>query len=198
MSTITILLLTLTWIVGVCVRVYRQARFFQIEEYMNLRYLRWWVHKRERVIVNRAVVAAFVGGVLAFFLSEAPDSILPAIIGLIASIIALIPPDEGEIKKPFRRTQRATRLLGTAFVLVAILMFITVLGIINADIDIELAVIALMVSGLVLFTAAPTLLVLANLLMFPVEGYLRGQFVKRAKGVIADIHPKVIGITGSP
>ena len=37
-------------------------------------------------------------------------------ITIIAGLIAGVPPAEGEIKKKFNRTQRVTRIIGTAFV----------------------------------------------------------------------------------
>ena len=36
-----ILIITLIWLAGTCLRIYRMARFYQIEEYMSLRFLRW-------------------------------------------------------------------------------------------------------------------------------------------------------------
>ena len=41
MNTLFLLIITLIWLVGTCLRIYRQARFYQIEEYMSARYLRW-------------------------------------------------------------------------------------------------------------------------------------------------------------
>jgi hypothetical protein len=34
------------WLIGAWIRVCRQARFYQIEEYMSLRYLRWIAARR--------------------------------------------------------------------------------------------------------------------------------------------------------
>jgi hypothetical protein len=42
------LIVSLVWLAGGLVRIYQQARFFQIEEYMNGRYWRWLLHHPDR------------------------------------------------------------------------------------------------------------------------------------------------------
>ncbi len=181
---------------GTAARIYKQARFFQIEEYMNMRYLRWWLAERSRFAPSRPLVATFVGAILAFFLSEAPDSPLPAIIGAIAALVAVWPPDEGEIKKPFRRTQRATRLLAGAFGAALLVWGLALL--LAARIEpYELQVLAVMLVGLVLLLAAPLFLVTGNIIMSPVERFMRQRFIASAKAVMQQVQPAVIGITGS-
>jgi UDP-N-acetylmuramoyl-tripeptide--D-alanyl-D-alanine ligase len=186
------------WLIGAWLRVYRQARFFQIEEYMNGRYVRWWLKDTERVLPRRPLVAFGLGAVLAFFLSEAPGSPLPAIIALIAAVAAVWPPDQGEIKKAFNRTGRATRILAAAFAVALVdyalyAVFIALVGIA----DYELQVIALAGPGLLVFLSAPLFLVVGNVLMTPVEALLRRRYIQSARAVLAAIQPRVIGITGS-
>ncbi|MEQ8677630.1 MAG: UDP-N-acetylmuramoyl-tripeptide--D-alanyl-D-alanine ligase [Aggregatilineales bacterium] len=198
MQNALLLLLIVVWTGGTLLRIYKQARFYQIEEYMNVRYLRWWLAKRERWVPNRPFWVTFVGCVLAFFLSESPGSILPVIIGIVATLVAVYPPDEGEIKKAFRRTERATRLLVTSS-LVAIIVFViltTLISNLKFD-DIELNVVALMLVGLIGFLGAPLWLIAGNILMTPVEGFLRQRFINSARRVMANTQPTVIGITGS-
>lgn len=187
------------WLIGACVRVYRQARFYQIEEYSAGRYLRWILRTRTRWLPSRTAGAWFIGAALSFMFSEAPDGGLPALIGIISAIIAVIPPAEGEIKKAFRATARAKRLLATAFTLSALmiiggaLIVVTVL----ADAAPEIRVIAVDAIGFLTFISAPLLLVIANALMTPVEAAFRGRFIAQARRVLDAVHPTVIGITGS-
>ena len=112
-----IVLILVIWIGGALMRVYRQARFYQIEEYMSARYARWIAAERTRSLPTRATVGWFIGSAMLLILTEAPDSFMPGVIGIVSALIAVYPPDEGEIKKVFRPTPRAKRLLGAAVVL---------------------------------------------------------------------------------
>ncbi len=198
MQSLFLVALMVVWLGGAVWRVYKQARFYQIEEYKSNRYLRWWLRECERVIPARALGAVVVGVALAVVFSESPESILPALVGIGASMVAVWPPDEGEIKKAFNPTQRARRLLGASFLVTALMLAVWVAVVSAVSIqDYELQVVGVMLVGLVVFIAVPLWLALGNLLMTPVEGYLRGRFVANARGIMADLQPRVIGITGS-
>src|SRR4051812_38191584 len=128
MSNVLILIITLIWVAGTCLRIYRQARFYQIEEYMSVRYLRWLFADRDRWLPTRPTLAGVIGALMAIVLSEG-GSLIPTVIAILAALYASYPPDEGEIKKKFRATIRAKRLLGTSFVvasLIALLAFLIV------------------------------------------------------------------------
>lgn len=196
MIDLLIVAIALIWGIGTCVRVYRLARFYQIEEYMSGRFLRWLFAARARWLPTRPAAAWGIGSAFAF-LSEAPESILPGIIGAIAALIAVYPPDEGEIKKPFRATARAKRMLGAAFAVTALLMLAALLLILNSGLNDELHVIAVGLAGLIAFLLAPVILIAGNLLMTPVEATMRRRFIGQAKGVLAEVNPVVVGITGS-
>ncbi|MBC8100843.1 MAG: hypothetical protein H7Y11_15495, partial [Armatimonadetes bacterium] len=99
----------LLWLVGAGVRLYRQLRFYQMEEYKAGRYLRWMTSDRARWLPARPIIAALLGGVLAVMFSEG-GTLLPTVIASGAAVAGSIPPSEGEIKKPLRRTPRAIRL----------------------------------------------------------------------------------------
>ncbi|MBE2272403.1 MAG: UDP-N-acetylmuramoyl-tripeptide--D-alanyl-D-alanine ligase [Anaerolinea sp.] len=191
-----ILIIAAIWLAGTCVRIYRQARFYQIEEYMSGRYLRWLFAKRNRWLPTRPLAAGLIGSAFAF-LSEAPDSPLPAIILIIAALIAVYPPDEGEVKKKFRATDRAKRMLGAAFVVTAALTVIAYALITGNVSDSDFRAILTGLAGLVIFLCAPLWLIAGNLLMTPVEAFFRQRFIRRAERVLADLNPTVIGITGS-
>lgn len=198
MQTLFLILIILAWLVGGLLRIYRQARFYQIEEYKSGRYLRWWLAKRDRWLLQRPLMAFLIGGALAFFLSEASESPLPGIIVLAATIIAVWPPKEGEVKKPFRRTERATRLLGASFCVAAfdLGLYVWLASRLKLD-DYALQVLAMMFTGLVMYLTVPLILAGGNLLMMPVEAALRRMFIARARVVMARVQPVVVGITGS-
>jgi UDP-N-acetylmuramoyl-tripeptide--D-alanyl-D-alanine ligase len=194
-----IFFIALVWLMGTCFRVYKQARFFQIEEYMGGRYLRWTFARRERWLPKRPVMAWIGAGVIGFVLSEAPGDVLLTIIGIISAMIAVWPPDEGEIKKAFRPTPRAKRMLGAVFVVAVFELVVLLFTLSKLPIP-EMVPIRFGVYGFVglfLFLSAPFILVFGNWLMTPVETFFRRQFINRARAVLDDVQPKVIGITGS-
>ncbi|MBK8025591.1 MAG: UDP-N-acetylmuramoyl-tripeptide--D-alanyl-D-alanine ligase [Chloroflexi bacterium] len=188
-------LLTLVWFGGAAANAYRQARFFQIEEYMNRRYLRWMIAQRERWLPRRPSLAWLIGSVLAFALGESPGSALPSLILIAAAAAAVAPPRAAEIKKAFRATSRARRLLAVTFVLVAVMGIASLT--VAAGLPDRFRPLILAALGFTGFVAAPLLLVLANLLLAPVEAAMRRRFVQRARKALNEVNPTVIGITGS-
>lgn len=199
MLNVFLLLIGLVWLVGACLRVYRQARFYQIEEYMSLRYARWLFAVRSRWLPSRPTLAFVLGTVIGFMMSESPDAILPAVIGLVSAGIAAYPPAELEVKKKFRATARAKRLLGTAFALEIVLVLAGLWLISRVDIahSRQILVIAVAALGFAVFFAAPFMLIIANVLMMPVEAWMRRGFIQKARRVLDEVHPLVIGVTGS-
>lgn len=185
------------WLGGTWLRVYRQAQFYQIEEYKSGRYVRWLLDQRSRWLPGRPVVAAVVGIGLGLLLGEAPGSILPGVIGLLAAGVAVWQPAPAEVKKPFKATARARRLLAAAFVVAALLLAVY-LWLISLVLTSEmLAGARVMLAGALLFLSAPGCLIIGNLLMTPVEALFRRRFVAQARAILERVHPTVIGITGS-
>lgn len=188
------------WTIGALLRIYRQARFYQIEEYMSLRYLRWLFSERTRWLPNRPLALAFLGFAIPWTMEGVPGQIsfTSYIVASIAALIGVWPPNEGEIKKAFVRTQRATRMLGAAFVFTIILALVGLflvnnIGISNDDLNAG----AMGIAGLFIFLISPFLLILGNHAMSPVEAAIRQRYITQAEGVIEAIRPKIIGITGS-
>ncbi|MBZ0276509.1 MAG: UDP-N-acetylmuramoyl-tripeptide--D-alanyl-D-alanine ligase [Anaerolineae bacterium] len=190
------IIIGLIWLAGAGLRIYRQAHYYQIEEYKSLRYLRWLAGRRERWLPGRAAAAWVLGVGIGLLLGESPGSILPGMVGLIAAGIAIWPPRAAEVKKPFRATSRAKRLLATAFVTALILMLVW-LGVFGGQSRSTFGAAVVMTGGMLLFLAAPLLLILGNILMTPVEGLLRRRFIGQARAILERVSPTVIGITGS-
>jgi len=195
MSDLLLALLALVWLAGICLRIYRQARFYQIEEYMSARYLRWLMSQRSRWLPLRPAIAGVVGSALLILLADSAPVIQFAL-ALITVLAAIWPPPEGEIKKGFRATPRARRMLAAAFAAAGMIMILALLiSGRSAVVDLRAAVLTAL--GLIAFLLAPLLLIVGNLLMTPVEALGRRRFIARARGVLAEVNPVIIGITGS-
>ncbi|NWF71243.1 MAG: UDP-N-acetylmuramoyl-tripeptide--D-alanyl-D-alanine ligase [Chloroflexi bacterium] len=196
--TVLLFLILLVWLIGACLRIVRQARFYQIEEYMSGRYLRWLLAQRYRWLPGRPFLAWFVGAGLAFFLAEAPGSPLPAIIALLAAGIGAYPERDKEVKKALKFTDRVKRMLAAAFVLAVALALAGAALVLSLPTDSpEIPAVIAASMGFALVIAAPLLLVTGNLLMTPVEALLRARFEAQARAVLAEANLTVIGITGS-
>lgn len=192
--------LTLIWLGGVLLRVWQQARFFQIEEYKSGRYLRWLLARPTRWLMWRALI--FVG--VAYLISLALDfagqdtEALYVLVWGAAAILSVLPEPPKEVKKQFRLTQRAIRLLITAFGLAVLVVVGSAVVIGELVKDSETKRYAMItVIGLITFHLCPLFLSLANQIMYPVEAAFRALFVRRAARTLRQKNPVVIGITGS-
>lgn len=177
-------------------RVYRLARFHQMEEYKFNRFARWWVAKQERVFPRRAVGVGIVTAGLCVVMGEG-GALLPTLIALAGGIVAGWLPAEGEIKKAYVRTPRATRLLVSAWVIEAILAVVLIFVAAHAVESDGLRIGLAAVVGLGIWSLSPVWLILGNLAMWPVEESSRQRFVRMARATIQRINPTVVGITGS-
>jgi UDP-N-acetylmuramoyl-tripeptide--D-alanyl-D-alanine ligase len=193
-STIFAILIAVLWLIGTSHRIYRQARFFQIEEYMNLRYLRWLGKSPHQWLVRRPLIAGASGLVIGLFVGDTIWVTGGLLIAL--TLITVYPTPLGEVKKGFTRTQRATRLLATAFITVALLAWIITTQTQQIASD-DLRLVSLYGLGFLLWFIAPIMLVIANVLMIPVEEAIRAGYRRQARQKLAQIRPTVIGITGS-
>ncbi|MBZ0302506.1 MAG: UDP-N-acetylmuramoyl-tripeptide--D-alanyl-D-alanine ligase [Anaerolineae bacterium] len=187
----------LVWLAAALYRIVEQARYFQIEEYQNARYLRWLFMQRPRWLPNRPTGVVIVGLALTVLMAEAPGVLLPGMLGILIAVAAGWPARQREVKKPLRLTPRVKRLLSTAFLLAALAAGLAY-GVIGAVPDLPplpFAVAAL--TGFGLFLLVPLLLVAANIFIQPVEALIRQRFIRQARRVLDEVQPVVIGITGS-
>ncbi len=189
-------LASLVWLAGCCHRLYGQAHFLQLEEYESGRYLRWLADRGSRWLPGRPLKASLLGSALLLLFAEAPDTPLPALLTLPVAILANWPQTRGEVKKGFRVTWRARRLLVVAWVLALLLglLLMAATGDPGAGL---LQPFLVTTAGLLLVLLAPLMLVGANLLLRPVESLLRRRFVARARTTLVEAGPAIIGITGS-
>jgi UDP-N-acetylmuramoyl-tripeptide--D-alanyl-D-alanine ligase len=177
-------------------RQHRLLHLLQLEHYENAR-LRLWLRRRGERWQPRELVAAtalFAGAVAA----QAAGSVWAsgALLLLTTPLAALGVADwRREAVKPLIFTGRARRLLRlTVFppaLLVVAALRIAILGPSTASLGILLAV------ALALLALAPETLLVANVLLRPVQRGINNRYVSRARTILRRLDPTVIGITGS-
>ena len=192
--------LILLWLAGIILRIWHLARFFQLEGYESARFLRWLVNKPQRTIMWRALVFAGVASVVSLALNWFGQDTEPLYLAIwgVAGLLGVWPEPPKEVKQTFKLTQRATRLLITAFAVAVIALIgaeVTLIATFDLSDRTNFAVITFI--GLVIFHLAPLALPLANLIMYPVETLFRRMFRARARRNLKQAGPVVVGITGS-
>lgn len=196
MSEIPLAVLAATWLCGAALRIYQQARFYQIEEYSSGRYLRWALRAWTRLLPARPLTVWLLGLAIGGLLSEAPDSPLPQSVAIIAAVIAVIPPRQGEVKQRFAATPRMKRLLAGAWLAGAAAFAAAI----NMNLPPSAPLIRLTATsaiGFAVFSLAPLWLVAGNMIMRPLESAFRRRYLRQAADILEAIDPKIIGITGS-
>lgn len=178
-------LVCLIWLAGTWLRLRQQARFYQIEEYMSRRYLRWLLSARARCLPLRQILAALLGMALTSLVENPHDSLAGSFFAL-ATVYAR---RERKIKKPLVMTARVKRILAVAHILCAL----PIVGVWAAGAQMPVIIGA----GLAVWLLTPLWLVLSNWLLVPLDALLRRRFLRQAAHVLAQTQPKIIGITGS-
>jgi UDP-N-acetylmuramoyl-tripeptide--D-alanyl-D-alanine ligase len=193
-------ILIVLWLAGIILRVWRLARFFQIEGYESRRYLRWLIAKPQRYVMWRALVFAGVAGLISLALNWFGQDTEAVYLGVwgVAAVLGVWPEPLKEIKQKFKLTQRAARLLIMAFALAVIALIgseVALDAVFQTEERTRFAIITGV--GLVIYHLAALILPLANVILYPVEAGFRRMFVGRARRNLSKAGPVVIGITGS-
>ena len=179
-------------------RLHVLLHLFQLEHYEPAR-LRVWVARRgERVhareLIGIGVVSGLMVGAAA---ADAPGVVLG--IGFAAGVTGLrigVNTLRRDQIKPLVFTARATRIYGLALLLLVAAAVAVSIAVI-AGLDPLPAAAAGVVIAFAAYLLAPELLVLANLLVKPVQAMDNRRFVTRARKRLAEVDPLVVGITGS-
>lgn len=196
MSELPILLIAALWGALTALRIYRLARFYQIDEYKSNRFARWWLARRERVLPQRALSVMLGAAVLAVLFSEG-GPLLPALILLAAAPLAAYTPPDREVKKKFVPTPRARRILAAAVILALAALFSVVFTATLLAQSLRFSLMTAALFGFIVWLLAPVWLMLGNIAMTPVEFAYRRAYIRQARAIMQRINPTVIGITGS-
>ena len=204
--------LALLWQIYVARQLIRLLNIHQIEEYQNARFWRWMRAVPERM-ANDHQAYICLGLVVFWWLAGLIFPQLWALVVLsgisaVLPVVLVLRMGTAQAKKPLVYTARAKRLLSTAITISALLALALAGGLWLAfqppigfqPSRITFAWDAFLLLGLgFLSQGAVTALVLmlANVVMFPVEAQVRQYYLRQARAKLAQIHSKVIGITGS-
>ncbi len=204
--------LALLWQVYVARQLTRLLNIHQIEEYQNARFWRWVLAVPRRLIdVQHARVGLGLALLWVLAWLVLPQVWIFALLGALSAafpIVLALGVEDVQAKKPLVYTARAKRLLTTALVLSTLFSVGLAIGLwfaFQPPMGWQLARITfawgtLLALGLSVLNArgvTALVLMLANLVMFPVEAQVRGYYLRQAKAKLARLHPRVIGITGS-
>lgn len=195
-------LLALAWWLASCWRLYRLARFFQLEGYDRARFIRWInTNPAERTYNMRIVSVLLVYSVSVLILSRLdvepqPASSLVLLLSALALIAILLRTSQREVKQVFTRTQRAVRLVVTSFVVAGVLLLIGLIVIVPL-VHSPFTAAGITAMGIVVFVIVPLALPIANVVMYPVEAAFRQVYLRNARTALQRANPTVIAITGS-
>ncbi len=204
--------LALFWQVYTARWLIRLLNIHQIEEYQNGRFWRWVLGARSRTLDGLQMLASL--GLVALWVIAGVVSAPLWVFVLLAALSAAAPValalriEAVQAKKPLVYTARARRLL-TATIVLALLFAVglaTVLWFafspsgafqVAASTYFWAAALVLVLGALTTRAVVALLLMLGNVVMFPVEAQVRQYYLRKAKAKLAEFHPRVIGITGS-
>ncbi|MDP2314110.1 MAG: UDP-N-acetylmuramoyl-tripeptide--D-alanyl-D-alanine ligase [Pseudomonadota bacterium] len=177
-------------------RLIHLMRYFQQEEYDSVRF---WAWCRDNGAFDRRGTVVALPTALALGAAHAwPSVTVGAATGAMVGLLAMA---RGEVdprvtgKKKLVMTQRATRIyrlalsLGAAFTVPFVIVLLVAGGLFGP----ALAWLWLVV----IFQITPLFLMLAERLLAPGEQRIQDGFQAEARKILADVHPTVIGITGS-
>lgn len=163
-------------------RLLRYLHIFQQEEYDGRRFINWLF--AEAAFDKRLSAALLLLILAARYMNIGSIALDIALAVALFAFAAVEADPRKEAKKKLVLTDRATRILGVAFLLTVIL-----------------ACVAVQLGGnwwwLALVQVLPFALVAGNWLLTPYEKRIQDSFRKRAEARLKEIDPTIIGITGS-
>lgn len=185
--------LLFAWVTPGARWISRGLHMLQLEEYQTARYARWLLANRGAIFYPIPIATFALVAVAAAFLPAPLWAIAPvagAVVGAWQSITYRNPP----AKKPLVLTARAKRLVaGWVVVVLLLLAAVTSAGSGSAHRVVVAIALGLFLASLLSWP----LLLVANLLVFPVEAGYRRYYLEDAKRILRANDPRVVGVAGS-
>jgi UDP-N-acetylmuramoyl-tripeptide--D-alanyl-D-alanine ligase len=180
-------------------RQHRLLHLFQLEHYEAARLL-LWLRRRGELFVARELVSIAVLFAAAIAAAAVGGSVRGWVCGgllLLACPLAVLGVRDWRrpAVKPLVFTDRAKRLLVVALLPPVLLAFVAIALVVVGQTLAGLTVV--LVPAFLLLALAPWTLLVANLLLKPVQASINRAYVSRAERSLRDWAPLTIGITGS-
>ncbi len=197
----------LVWLARAVVRTIRALHILQLEGYKSGRFLGWSINHPKRLIDVRetVVIGCLIILTLILIPFDIKTPVLPFIILTWIAIETYFTAKENRFKakKPLVYTARAKRVFGLALILlaVAVLSFLWLNGGLSlwrlSALQLYPQFTALLIFTFIFNQLAAFNLTAANLVIYPVERTIYQSYLRSARRKMKNLHPKVIGITGS-
>lgn len=186
--------LVLAWAVPLARGMLRGLHILQLEEYRTARYARW-LRNNLTTIFAPIPLATFAAVAAVASVLPRPVWLVAPALGALGGVWQSLVDKNPPAKKPLVITARAKRLIA-GWVVVAGAAFAAAIGIrFSAD---PARLVARSALGLFLVSLLNwPLLLVANVLLFPVEAGLRRYYLRSAKQVLRTHRPTVVGVAGS-
>lgn len=194
------LLVALAWSVR---RIVRALHMLQLDGYSNTRFCRWLSGSVSGRLVA-ADVAALLAALLGVLVVLGPwdergiISTAVMIAWALGGTLLLVRQRPPTTKKPLVYTGRAARILAVAMALAAAMGVIAALAAATASARRPaVAAAIILVTSMVLTQLAPMIVLVANVLLTPVQQAINAWYVFAARRRLRECRPVVVGITGS-
>jgi UDP-N-acetylmuramoyl-tripeptide--D-alanyl-D-alanine ligase len=179
-------------------RLLSYLRYFQQEEYNEGRFRNWMREKRahDRRGTAICIVAA---GLSPFLTSATPAFIVATVAAAALLVVAFVVEDDprksGKLK--LNMTVRASKIFLVGFVLFAAAALVVALTSCVLAPDAWSGLLMAALASALLVRIPQECLLVANRLLWPAEQRLQEHYKRDAQRILREVHPFVIGITGS-
>lgn len=164
---------------------------FQLEGYKNKRLIKWAIKHPERAYDKESFITGFFLLFIGLFLENFRLPILFLILWIFVGGWIFIRCKRKKQKKPLVWTGRVKRLF-----FLSILLYLFILGIVFYLTQ-AFSILFFFLASFIFLQFAFINLILANILLFPLQASINFYYFTKAKRKIRRMRPKVIGITGS-
>jgi UDP-N-acetylmuramoyl-tripeptide--D-alanyl-D-alanine ligase len=174
----------------------------QLDSYLNIRLLKWlWAMPGDRLIDSRSglLVVGLLMGHMAFQGGGIGVGSYLVLGGwCIGGGLLFLYKKEPVAKKALVYTPRALRILGLALVLCLVFTSVVSLYALQQfSAQISIATFLVLIAALVSIQGAPLSIILANLLLSPIQHTINATYLFSARKRLQQYAPMVIGVTGS-
>ncbi len=190
---------SLLWTIRRCLVA---LHLLQLDSYSNVRLLKWFgkgpnikFFEYYSILICSLLLGILL--ILNFFALPARNTVILALWSILGILVFLYKKSPKN-KKPLVFTGRAIRIFVLAIIICVALSGAALCAVIYDVLPFQMEVsFWVLINGVFLIQIAPFIIILSNLLLFPLQTTINKTFLSKAKRKLKNISPTVIGITGS-